>query len=252
MNLLVTIPIWTDNAARTEQLLDFMGQLDSTPKGHVLLGLHSGVHEEMRERIKISAELVFEGVHILEIRPLANPMSPKPQHINKTFNQVATAVRSNFKWPFLWLEPDCTPLTQGWLAKLTAAYETQPKPFMGNRMKIAGDKDKPEYFFMSRVGIYPNNAVEIIFDDERPTFFEIAIGQSVIPKLAPTKLLQPLQVLLPEDLGKIREDAILLHGDKNGIVLSSVQDKLKPKPAVMQSSEPRVSRRMKREAEKAT
>ena len=252
MKLLITLPIWTDNAARAEQLLDFIGQLDPKPQGHVLLALHSGVHQEMRERIKISAEIAFEGVHILEIRPLANPTAPKPQHINKTFAQVATAVHTGYKWPFLWLEPDCTPLSAGWLAKLAAAYENQPKPFMGNRMKIAGDKDKPEYYFMSRVGIYPNNAVEVIFDDERQTFFEIAVGQTIVPKLGSTKLLQPLQVLLPEDLGKIRPDAILLHGDKNGIVLSSVQDKLKPKPAGTPNGEPRVSRRMKREAEKAT
>lgn len=252
MNLLVTLPIWKDNAARAEQLIDLIGRLDPLPQGHVLLAFHSSVHEEMRERIKISAEIAFEGVHILEIRPLSNSTDPKPQHINKTFTQVATAVKSGFKWPFLWLEPDCTPLVSGWLAKLEEAYENQPKQFMGNRMKIAGDKDKPEFHFMSRVGIYPNNVVEVIFDDERQTFFEIAVGATVAPKLASSKLFQPLQVMLPEDLAKIRPDAVLLHGDKNGVVLSSVQDKLKPKPAAPQNGEVRVSRRMKREAEKAT
>jgi hypothetical protein len=191
------------------------------PKGHLLLCHDVGVHAENRERIKISAGLAFEQVYPLEIRRLADGNAPKSAKINNAFYQVAQHVSDTYLWPFLWLEPDCTPTCQDWMDKLWAQYANQPRAFFGNRMQYQL-KDKDPQQFMARVGIYPQNAITILPRIEAANPFELVSGKVVAPKLTPTKLIHQLAIKGAEDAAKVRPEALIVHGDKNQILLNSV------------------------------
>ena len=227
--ILTVIPFWKDNAAQTEQLLEFVfAQNDrAIIPAHVLLVCPPTVDKEMLERIKISAELAFRGVHLLEVRPLSDDRAPKWKNANNVFTQAALHISKAFRWPFLWLEPDCVPLRRGWHSRLVLEYGTQPKHFFGARLKIEVS-GKPEMFIMARNGIYPVDAILDIPSAEAP--FEISSAVKVFPKFMPTKLLQQLTIATTEDLAKVRADAIILHGDKQGILRRQLEASFIPQP----------------------
>ncbi len=226
--ILITIPFWQDNSAQCEQLLDFIfAQNDRQQlRAHVLLVNAPGVDKEMVERIKISAEVAFAGVHQLEIRALADDRAPKYKAINNVFTQSATHIHKCFRWPFLWLEPDTVPTGAGWLPRLVAAYGSQPKVYFGPRLKIE-TPGKPDAFLMARTAVYPVNAITDMPASDAP--FEIASAVNVFPKFTITKLIQQTVINNEGDLAKVREDAILVHGDKNGFLRRKLEENSSPK-----------------------
>ena len=223
MNLLFAIAFHAGDAPQTEKLLDFIyRQSGRITQGHVLLAAASDVHAEMRTRIKISAEMAFETVHELEVRPLADAQATKNLKLNSAFRQTAQHVADCFKWPFLWMEPDCVPTHANWRRLLWLAYQAQPKPYFGSRMKVLNE-GRADTFFMARNGIYDNRAVFEIFTAEPFKWsFDIVSGETIIPKFTPTKLIQQALIVTEDDLSKVNADAILVHGDKNGHLMRKI------------------------------
>lgn len=239
MNILVTIAYHAGNAAQTEKLLDHIYQLNSRHAyGHVLLAPAPDVHAEARQRIQISAELAFAGVHVLDLRPLSDPKLPKVAHVNSAFRQVAQHVCDNFTWSFLWIEPDCVPTSGIWLADCEMCYANQPKAYFGTQMK-ALTESKKENFFMARVGIYPKDAVKDIFTAEFKAPFELMAAPAILPKFTATKKIQQTAILNADDVSKVRHDAVIVHGDKHGHLLDKlVADRSKPNPDYVSVAEP--------------
>ncbi len=225
MKILTVIPFSADNAVQTEKLLDFkFTQAGGNCRGHVLLVAAPDVHAEMRQRIKISAELSFIGVHELELRPLADPKALKTQHVNNAFRQAAQHVIESFAWPFFWCEPDCIPTRETSFQNLFDEYENQPKPFMGTQMKALSPEGK-EQFFMGRNGIYSQRAfVELFAGDPPRGPFEIVCGDITVPKMTANKLIQQTSIVTTADLSKVRMDALFVHGDKSGHLLTKLQN----------------------------
>ncbi len=215
--ILICLPYWTDNCAAAEQLLEFVFSQNDRQQinGHILLIAPPTVPEDMKARIKISAELAFSGVHTLDLRPLADPVAPKWKAINNVFTQTADHISKSFRWPFLWFEPDTVPTMQNWLPKLVAAYGQQPKTYMGPMLKIA-TAGKPDAFIMARCAVYPVNAIQHSPIADAP--YEVTSAVNVLPKLTTTKLIQHTLILNEDDLAKVRPDAVLVHGDKNGFL----------------------------------
>lgn len=229
MRTLIALPFCADNAVQAEKLLDYLHHANTGLHDSVLLCAGADVHAEMRERIKISAGLVFKRVYEVELRPMADPQSAKFIQINNAFRQTAEYIQDNFVWPFFWLEPDCVPVYGGSLMDLAAQYEQQPKGYFGTQMKILNES-KEERFFMARVGFYPNNAhAQIFTPDIKRGPFEIAAGDSIHPRMTATKAIQQTSILTEADLSKVREDALLVHGDKQGHFLRS-RPTNKPEP----------------------
>jgi len=256
MNLLTTIAVSNHDAVHAERLLDFIHH-QSGRQGHLLLGIQSNVHDEMKSRIKISAGLAFHTVHEIELRPLADNAAPKTAQANNSFRQMAEYINQRVKWPWLWLEADCTPAIPDWRAKLAAAYHDQPMHYFGTRMKIKPKSgNSAEIFFMARVGIYPANAFTDLMPSELFVPIEIASAKMIQPKLGTTKLFQAINIATEADLISVREDAILVHGDKHGYFLKSINlEEVKPEPVnitVTEAPKPRLSRRMVREMNGAT
>lgn len=228
-NLLIVIPACADDAPRAEQLLDWIYQLNGRqPQGHVLLAYAHDVHAEMKTKLRICADLAFEGVSEFQAtnRPLPIPeakpieLKTKVEFVNNLWNQTAKFVAGHYRWPWLYCEPDCVPTNPNWIKTLADAYASQPKKMMGSWMRRkSGASDE---LFMARTGIYHLGAHAELnrFIGSPP--FEWASGPHVIPRCAKTKLIQ--QLAYDGDFSKVKPEAVLVHGDKGGRLIEHLRN----------------------------
>lgn len=217
--LLIVLPTCADDAALTERLLTHIYHLNGKQaKGYLLLAWAADVHGEYRAKIKISAELAFETVSELSLARQGN-IQNKVEQISSAFRQVAAHVQSHFRFPWLWLEPDCVPLKSGWIEALADAYDSQPKRYCGS---ILGSQDGKKLLGMARVGIYHPAAFSELdkFCNDPNVGFEFVAGGHVVERCTKTKLIQQFSITDDASLSKIRPDAVLLHGDKWGKVIA--------------------------------
>ena len=220
MKILVTIPFTTDNAVLAERLCDWIHHLSGKKQeGHCLLVCDQQVHDEIREKVKIAAEVAFVTVDVIIARIDEIPKQvPNHYWTNLMFYTAAEHVGKTFRWPWLWLEPECVPLRPGWLGELAEAYDDQPKRYFGTKMAIG------TAMFMARVGVYPASAI----NDHRPSQtqhpFEMLSGEKIVPKLGRTKLFQHLNVQDEEDVAKIREESCVVVGDAVGILIEKLRE----------------------------
>lgn len=229
--ILVMLPYCKDNAPQAERLIDGIYHLEGKQKQthHIVIAHHADVHEEMRQRIKMSAEIAFAGVEVLEIRKLSGERPFKFQEIYSAFMQCAQSL-NQFIWPWLYLEPDCSPLKTGWLDTLATAYFNQPRRYLGLELKaMAPDGKSVTHNFISRTAIYPANAVlDLVSPSEQQNLPEHRFSHVILPKASTTKLIQQARITTADDLAKLRPDAVLVHGDKNGLALEQALQMVKP------------------------
>lgn len=251
MKLLFAIAISNHDSALAEKLLDHIHHACGR-KGTLLLAFHANLHDEMKSRLRISANLAFESVIEMAIRPLADINAPKVPQTNNVFRQVAEYVRGAFNWPFMWLEADCTPVVPDWREKIAATYFDQPFKFFGTQMKMnPRTENAPEIFFMARVGIYPPDVAGDLIPSELFVPIEISSGKTIQPRMGKTKIFQNLNIKSDDDLISVRDDAILIHGDKGSFLLNSLKEQEPIAEPVKIEVEtpvvPRMTRRMMRE-----
>ena len=79
---------------------------------------------------------------------------------------------------------------------------------------------------MARVGCYPANAAMKMFAQDGKAAIELLAAHVVGPRMTPTKLIQPLLIHEDADLDKVRPDAVLVHGDKQGKLLQKINNQL--------------------------
>lgn len=101
-----------------------------------------------------------------------------PVGSNWSFFCTALYIAMHEKDSWAWIEPDCTPLVEGWLETLEAAYAECGKPFMGAVLPTNLPNCNPAYMNGSPA-IYPPNAM-VYFDSAfidflRPLPFEQAL-----------------------------------------------------------------------------
>lgn len=240
MNLLITIPCHLGDAAQSDRLITEIYHINNKrPQGNALIAFAPDVHAELRETIRISARLAFVSFEELELRAMAEPTNQKWILVNSVFRQVSQHVYSNCKTPFLWLEPDCIPTKAGWLDTLSETYCSQHRLNMGNHLVLRNGES--ELRFMGRVGIYDSNtALKVAtFFDRGP--FERTSGPTMVPATTKTRLIQQVLIQTVEDISKVWPEAVLVHGDKKGILRESLVPK--PAPATNGHAEPIVIER---------
>lgn len=225
MKLLFALAVTNDDSDKVEKFLDFVRTI-SGRKGHLLLAFMSDVHDEMKARVRISAELSFEVVHEIAINPFADRSAPPTVQANSQFRQVAQHVANVFHWPFVWLEWHVTPKACEWRELLSEAYEAQPYGFFGSRMRIKPKTaEAKEIFFMGKVGIYPATANSLMLSPpDSPVPLEIASSNLVISRMGVTKLIQQANIASEGDLLSVRDDAILISGDRSGLLKAQQLD----------------------------
>jgi len=215
MRMLTAIPVCREDAIRAELLLDLIYQLDGKkPKGHALLAFAPEVHQEMRDKLKIAALLAFETVDVFDIKQLIVADKEKRSAIWSMFFNVAQHISQNYRWPWLWLEPDCMPVAVGWREKLSEAYDNQPRRYLSRWMN-AGDVK-----FCHRVGIYPPN---VMGDIQGAQTAQVPFDASIIDRSTKSDLFQQINITSKEEVSRIRQDAVLIHHDKQGVLADWVR-----------------------------
>lgn len=208
-SILVVIPFCAGDAARTEQLLEWIFELaERHQRGHCLLIAAPNVHPEMREKVKIAGEVAFKTCDLES--PLIPENATKPSQITQMVSEAAKLVRDRYRMPWLLMEPDCVPVSPGWIASLSEAYAAQPKRLMGVKLQKVEPPGKT-LFQMARIGVYSS--------DYSPT------EMGVINKMSTTRLIQLMTFSHGMTLDKIKPEAVLIHSDKEGNVIRLMREK---------------------------
>jgi hypothetical protein len=165
--LIVVLPYCKNDLPLVTKLLGWIKDLGDACKDHALLLIGDNeVPKEQRLDLKRTAVNMFadvdgRGATVPKDALPADEMAKKHMLANRMFVAGATAVSQIFKGPFLWMEPDCVPITRDWLTRLATEYEEGFRPYMGSVIttdpKLNRETMPPQ--FMAGCGIYPNNAI---------------------------------------------------------------------------------------------
>lgn len=203
-----------------DQMLNLQGKVQ---RGCGLIVLSPDVPQEMRDKLRVTAELVFESLEILNVKEVPKTefnQETKEEFIDAMFEATAQLVKKAYKLPFVWVEPDTTLLTPVVFEQLGAAYAAQPKRYMGGHLKIGETK------FMSRLAVYPQDC---FVDWENAKAMNIPFRYYAVGLSNKTPLIQNAAIKSLDDTSKVRPDAAIIHGDKGGVLIPWVAEKYKPK-----------------------
>lgn len=160
-NILVTLPFCEKDVDAAIKLMGWINEKEQSTthiskRRSILLAADSAVPLEKCKELKALAQLAFHNVETTTVRVTAKDWRAP----NEMFNAVATFVKSQFKTPFLWLEPDCVPIYPSWLTDLTEAYFTTPRRFMGALVE-SKDPGVPA-LHLAGCAVYPNDAIDLL------------------------------------------------------------------------------------------
>ncbi len=216
MKILCVIPVSREDAARAELLLDLIYQLEGrVSKESCLLVFAPEVHQEMKDKLTLAAKLAFSSVDTFSLQTLMVAKNEKPSIVWAMFFNTAQHVSENYRWPWLWLEPDCMPVQPGWREKLWQAYDNQPKRYLSRRMKAG------EATFCHRVGVYP---ASIMRDIQISQTAEVPFETSIVEHSTSCDLFQQVAIADKNEVARIRQDAVLIHHDKLGVLADWVRE----------------------------
>ncbi len=220
MKIIPVLAACANDALQATRLLDFIAMMrGKKPQGHILLAYAPGLHQEMQNQLKVAAEIGFETVDQFMVSPSPESSRDKASGLNNVFQKTAQYCGRTYRVPFLWLEPDVTPLKPSWLDDIEAAYDSQPKNYMSSFLTNPKDGNK----CIGRVGVYPRHAateLNTFFANNMP--FEIAAGEPLRLRTTKTQLIQTLPILTIEDRAKVKPEAVLVHWDKAAILLRAL------------------------------
>lgn len=227
MNLITVIACHNTDCIRAERLIDQIFALNhKQQKGHAVILFGASTPQENRDKVRISAEVTFKSVALLYQIPSKIEVQDKASIVGNAMIQAATHIHRSYKSPWLWLEPDALPLKSGWQEKIEETYNSQPMRYINSHMKQI-DKDGNEIFSISRMGVYPVDAIK---DFENAAKEKMGLEYYCVSMSAKCRLFQNLEVKSADDESKLRPDAVLAHHDKMAVLVDKiVEDNLKPK-----------------------
>lgn len=215
--IITVIPIATEQGARAEFLLSWLMQLNNREKrGHALL-VFDGVHPEFIDRIKLSAELVFESFDMLipASKDTKEKMASAVVRRNNMYLSAFEYAQKTFRCPFLVLEPESTPTNPQWMENIEKAWEQQPRRYMLCHLQDA--KDAPR--FPLSVGVYHmgcHNDVSAVCAATPETPWERSAGELLVSKSTKSRAFQFLKVQDESDFSKAWPEAQIISSDPSG------------------------------------
>lgn len=220
--VLLTLGFHTGDAVQAERLCDWIYQLQEREQiGTALLVCDSEVHPEMQTKVRLAAEVAFHSVELVVATPTER--AGKTDRSNNLIRFAARHIAAAYRTPWLWIEPDCVPLKKTWFFDLALGYYSQPKRFFGSHLKsIKGAGE--EQISLARVAIYPQDAVNDIEPFCSGTApFNLFGGKALVERSTKSRLVQQIAYNHETDFDKIRPDAVMLHSDKTGALISHLR-----------------------------
>lgn len=122
--MIVALSFNAEQVAQAESLLDFIFFLHGKKKADAILLISApNVHQEYTTKIKISAEVAFNHVHLIYGKS------------DDLFAAASECIESIYRDIWLYLEPDSVPLIPRWIEAIENAYLDQPKKILGPHLK---------------------------------------------------------------------------------------------------------------------
>lgn len=219
--ILTTLPFSTLDAPTAENLCSWIYRLNGR-KQHtacLLVAAHDA-HPELQLKLRISAEVAFAHVDLLV---LPKHEGSKNNRVNHAIRHASHYIASNYRTPWLWLEPDCVPVKSDWLEQLEEAYGGQPKRYLAAHQDW-GTPEKPR-ICIARQAVYPTGANrELDPMCNTNDLFERYGGLGLATKSTRTRLIQQVPEWTPQTV--IREDAVIVHRDKSGDLIRKLRARM--------------------------
>jgi hypothetical protein len=229
--MIVVVPFCRKDIEAARRLLEWIAELDGCHKNHpcALIGAKPLTDEEIAPVIA-AAKSAFSSVTM--IRQRTENESGWPRACNAMF-RCALEYTPTQRLPWLWLEPDATPLRPGWLNKLEVEYAKSKKPFMGAFYPLPVGH-------LNGVAIYPANPVRYNsrllspgaepFDCVFPnlTLRYSHISPSFHHEWSPEGHeidSKPRSFGSPLDLAILKPDALIYHRCKDGSLIQRLRER---------------------------
>ncbi len=255
--LLLTIPYCTKDSTLALHLLRWMQELQ--PSGYkphsCLIAADAEVPSSTRREIFTLARPMFAHAFAIVV-----PVPPDHQGwmlgSNYMFEKVSDTINQNTKLPWLWCEPDCVPLREGWLDALASAYADCPTRFMGFQVHQSNQPGMPPihlsgcaiYDAQAHVGMKDFTQVGGAFDIAAANYttprslhsplFQYFWGK---PDLAPTfkeiKADADPENTIP--MGWLNPKAVIFHRSKDGSLVDCLRQRRVAKNMPPKSSAPK-------------
>lgn len=144
MNLLLTLPYTVKDAPLLSKCLAWMHEL--RPQGYqphsCLLVADEAVPYSERLALREAARPMFSFTEAILVK-VPQESQRWPQAPNLMFASAARQIAECYRLPWLWFEPDATPLVPDWLDTIAEAYARCPKRFMGTHIPSDSQPDMP-------------------------------------------------------------------------------------------------------------
>lgn len=257
--LLVVLPFHKGDAELARQLVTWMADLaaagaDSdkryTPHSLLLVADKSAPRETVDAMMTIARPLFAHASAMFPVIP--DDVQGWPKGPNRMFHDAMRQVSETQRLPFLWLEPDCVPITRYFLDRLAQAYERCDRKFMGciTESTATGGPQK----HLPGCSIYPQDAFRMLkafCNGDQP--FDIANTDFILKRSRHTNLIQHLwgpslgvspRFVADDDaaavkangnggvltLSALRPEAVLFHRCKDGSLIDLLRDNLIAEP----------------------
>lgn len=254
--MLVTIPYCQKDSHLARRLINWIGKLSPKLGPHCcLLAADSAVPHQLKVELQDLAKAIFYNVETAII-PVSVEDAGWPKAANAMFRIASLHVQECYRLPWLWMEPDCTPLVPSWLDELSLHYTRCPKLIMGT--KIRADQPPLPPIHVAGCAVYPPTIATALKPfTEGPMAFDIANAAYAVPRTHDTPLihhhygtmeLPPTfkSAKVPGDpintctLDFIHKGAVVFHRCKDGTLIDVLekQQHSSPEPVAETSAAP--------------
>ena len=124
------IPFCHKDAGLAEKLCAWIGELGGLDSRHRCLLLAAKATPAGNRAAVLNEALKSMGCHVEMVETSTANEKGWPESCNHLFYCAAELMRKRGV-PFLWLEPDCTPLRKTWLDEIETEYVSARKPYLG-------------------------------------------------------------------------------------------------------------------------
>jgi hypothetical protein len=233
----VVLPFHAGDAQQAADLLLWVEQLGGAQSHDAILMVDGGLGWDVAVDFLTLANKIFRHVNIISLQ---ESVTGWPRGANALFLRAAEHC-AGLNEPFLWLEPDCVPLSKDWLDRIQSAYSDG---FLGHIYEC-NSPGLPRKL-LSGVAVYPPNAYEIIHPrvgNQPHLAWDVSAAEAILPTakdshlfhhfwgnkdLPPTFSVRKTQESPTNTLtlDHLRKGAAIFHRNKDGTLRRLVADKL--------------------------